>query len=62
MKRKKKKIDLNNLKPNELFKYEVAKELGLLPKILEHGWESLSSRETGKIGGLVNKKKSSKPH
>ena len=31
---KPKKIDLNNLTPNEKLKYEVAKELGLFDKVL----------------------------
>lgn len=40
-------------------KYEVAKELGLLDKVLKYGWRGLSPKETGKIGGLVTKKKKS---
>ena len=38
-------------------KYEIAEELGLLEKVLKEGWRSLSSKETGKIGGLVTKKR-----
>ena len=38
-------------------KYEIAEELGLLDKVMEQGWKSLSSKETGRIGGLINKKK-----
>ena len=38
-------------------KYEIAEELGLLDKVLEEGWRSLSSKETGRIGGLITKKK-----
>ena len=37
----------------ERMKYEVAEELGLLPKLLELGWGALTAEETGKIGGLV---------
>ncbi len=55
--RKNKKIDLRNLTPEEQLKYEVAEELGLLPEVLKNGWKSLSAKETGKIGGLVRKKK-----
>ena len=40
-------------------KYEVAKELGLLEKVMQYGWRGLSPKETGKIGGLVTKKKKS---
>ena len=54
---KPKKIDLNNLTPNEKLKYEIAKELGLFDKVLKDGWKSLSANETGKIGGIVAKRK-----
>lgn len=42
---------------NERLKYEIAEELGLLDKVLEGGWKSLTSKETGKIGGLITKKR-----
>lgn len=48
----KKKTELN-----EKLKYEIAEELGLLDKVLEGGWRSLTSKETGKIGGLITKKR-----
>lgn len=54
---KKKKIDLNNLTPDEVLKYEIAGELGLLDKVLEEGWRSLTAKETGRIGGLVTRRK-----
>lgn len=38
-------------------KYEVAEELGLLDQVLDKGWKSLSSKETGRIGGMMTKKK-----
>lgn len=53
----KKKICLEELTAKEKMKYEVAEELGLLDKVLQEGWRSLSSKETGKIGGLVTKKR-----
>lgn len=56
-KKKEKKIDLNNLEPEEKMKYEVAEELGLLDRVLADGWKSLTSKETGRIGGMVTKKK-----
>ena len=56
-KKKEKKIDLNNPEPSEMAKYEIAAELGLLDKVLEYGWKSLTSKETGRIGGMVTKKK-----
>lgn len=52
-----KKIDLNNLTPDEELKYEIAEELGLLDKVLKEGWKSLSAKETGRVGGLMTKKK-----
>ena len=38
-------------------KYVVAQELGLLEKIDRKGWDSLSAKESGKIGGYISKKK-----
>ena len=55
MKKKKKPIILSELKPEELEKYEIAKELGLLDRVLSDGWQSLSAKETGKIGGMLSK-------
>ncbi|AEV67222.1 small, acid-soluble spore protein, alpha/beta type [Acetivibrio clariflavus] len=42
---------------DEKLKYEVATELGLIEKIKKYGWKSLSAKETGRIGGLITKKK-----
>lgn len=52
-----KKINLDELKPDELMKYEIAKELGLFEQVMENGWKSLSAKETGRIGGLITKRK-----
>ena len=49
--------DIKNMEPEEKIKYEIAEELGLLDKVVESGWRSLSSKETGRIGGLITKKK-----
>ena len=57
MEEKKKSIRLDELTQDEKLKYEIAEELGLLDKVMEEGWKSLSSKETGKIGGLMTKKK-----
>ena len=38
-------------------KYEIAQELGILDKVLESGWKSLSAKETGRIGGLLASKR-----
>ena len=54
---KKKPIDLQNLEPEEQLKYEIAEELVLLNKVMSDGWKSLSAKETGRIGGLMTKKR-----
>ena len=59
-KKKEKKINLNHLEPEEKMKYEVAEELGLLDRVLAEGWKSLTSKETGRIGGMVTKRKREK--
>ncbi len=41
----------------EQLKYEIAEELGLLEKVKTSGWKSLSAKETGRIGGLMTKRK-----
>ncbi|MGI6122628.1 MAG: small, acid-soluble spore protein, alpha/beta type [Acetivibrionales bacterium] len=48
------------LKKDEQLKLEIAKELGLLEKIQKEGWKSLSAKETGRIGGLISRKKRTK--
>ena len=59
-KKKEQPIDLSKIEPEEKMKYEIAEELGLLDRVLESGWKSLSSKETGRIGGLLNKRKHQK--
>ncbi|PHV70890.1 small acid-soluble spore protein alpha/beta type [Sporanaerobium hydrogeniformans] len=55
MKNKEKLFDA--LSPDEKMKLEIAEELGLLGKVQAGGWKSLSAKETGRIGGLMTKKK-----
>ena len=50
-------IRLEELTREEKMKYEIAEELGLLDRVLEEGWRSLSSKETGRIGGLLARRK-----
>lgn len=57
MAKKRKEIRLDELTDEEKMKYEIAEELGLLDKVMKEGWRSLSSKETGKIGGLVSKRR-----
>lgn len=47
----------NELPEEEKLKYEIAQELGVLDKVLEGGWKSLSAKETGRIGGLLASKR-----
>lgn len=60
MKHEKKKItsmdDVFMLPKIEQLKYEIAEEIGVLDKVFEQGWGALSSKESGKIGGLLAKK------
>ena len=56
-KKKEEKIDLNNIPREEKLKYEIAEELGVLDQDMEGGWKSLSAKETGRIGGLMTKRR-----
>lgn len=55
--KKNKPIKLEELTKEEKMKYEIAEELGLLDRVLTDGWRSLSSKETGRIGGILARKK-----
>ena len=60
---KEKKIsreDIAKMSREERMKYEIAQELGLLDQVLEEGWKTLSAKETGRIGGLMTKRKKEK--
>lgn len=52
-----KEINFNELGPDELLKYEIATELGLFDKVMKDGWKSLSAKDTGRIGGIMTKRK-----
>jgi small acid-soluble spore protein F (minor alpha/beta-type SASP) len=41
----------------ETLKYEIAEELGLTDKIKAYGWSGLTAEETGRVGGLMTKRK-----
>lgn len=41
----------------EKIKYEIAEELGLSDKVDEFGWSGLTASETGRIGGIMTKRK-----
>lgn len=54
---KKKKLDFNNLTPEETLKLEIAEEIGVLDKVKSGGFRSLSAKESGKIGGIISRRK-----
>ena len=55
--KQKKPVSFKDMLPEEKMKYEIAEELGLLDRVIQDGWKSLTSKETGRIGGLITKKK-----
>ena len=60
MAKRRKDFDYDKLTPQELMRFEVARELGLDDKIVSGGWGALSAQESGRIGGIIagrNRKK-----
>ena len=60
---KTKKGAKKNPKPltdNDIMKYEIASELGLIDKVTELGWAGLTAKEAGKIGGMLTSRKKQK--
>ena len=49
--------DFEKLEPHDRMKYEIAEELGLLDKVREGACTPLSPRETGRIGGMISRRK-----
>ena len=49
--------DLNNLTAEEKMKLEIAEEIGVYDKVMTTGWRSLSAKESGRIGGLLARRK-----
>ncbi len=54
-------IDISKIAPEDKIKYEMAKELGLYDQVIQHGWGSLSAKQTGKIGGMIAGKRRKSP-
>ena len=50
-------FDPHNMKPEDVLKFEIATELGLSDKVVKDGWRSLTAKESGRIGGLITKRK-----
>jgi len=44
-------------KLREQIKYEIAEELGLREKVDKCSWSGLTSEETGRIGGIMTRRK-----
>lgn len=44
-------------KAREKIKYEIADELGLKDKVDSYGWSGLTAEETGRIGGIMTRRK-----
>jgi len=42
---------------NDIMKLEIAEELGLLDKVNATGWKSLTAKESGRIGGILARRK-----
>ena len=58
LEKERKKIEhYTELPEKERKKYEIAEELGLLDRVKEGGWSSLTAKETGRIGGMMNRKR-----
>lgn len=57
MAEKKKKVSKEEKERLEKMKYEIAEELGLLERVEQFGWKSLTAKETGRIGGLMNQRR-----
>jgi len=45
------------LTENDIMKLEIAEELGLMDKVKATGWKSLTAKESGRIGGIMTKRK-----
>ena len=42
---------------NDIMKRQIAEELGLLDKVDATGWKSLTAKESGRIGGILARRK-----
>ena len=56
-KKKEDHFDPSNMKPEDKLKFEIATELGLDQKVIAGGWRSLTAKESGRVGGLMTKRK-----
>lgn len=42
--------------PLDMLKLEVAEELGLADKVRREGWAMLTAAESGRVGGVLNRR------
>ncbi|MCL1844840.1 MAG: small, acid-soluble spore protein, alpha/beta type [Defluviitaleaceae bacterium] len=42
---------------HDIMKLQIAEELGLLDKVNNEGWKSLTAKESGRIGGILARRK-----
>ena len=56
-KKKQEPVDPNNLKPEDVLKFEIAAELGLADKVVAGGWRWLTAKESGRIERPDHEKK-----
>ena len=54
------KPKVKRVDPLEPLKMEIAAELGLLEKVKNEGWHSLSAKDAGRIGGLMTQRRRKK--
>lgn len=52
-----KKKCLMKIDPLEPLKLEIAAELGLLEQVQTKGWHTLTAKDAGRIGGLMNQRR-----
>lgn len=49
--------DIQQLPEEDRMKYEIANEIGVFDKVVNGGWGSLSSKESGRIGGILSRRR-----
>lgn len=54
------KTKKENITPDLRLKYEIARELDLMDKVMKFGWGGLTAKETGRVGGIMTARKKAK--
>lgn len=55
--KKKKEFDVHNMTPDEQLKFEISQELGLVKKYCRKARKPFTSKESGRIGGMITGRK-----